>query len=105
MQDAIREVTGNKATLTLTENQRIVIETAHGFIQITVARGARGGNLMFNLVLPDDLVFRKGPILELTMATKFLRVDEEGAVKPAFSLLGVHQENGSPFRLSEVSHL
>jgi hypothetical protein len=101
MPDVVGEIQGHTKHLSFNERQRLVIETAHGLIEI---KPSRPQNVHIDLTLPEDLRFRKGPTDELQIHLKFLEVID-GDPRPQFQLLGLHRQADGSFYLRPVEAL
>lgn len=97
MSDIVRVVSGKKSLVRLSSNQRLLIETAHGIIEV---RGdidrSRGKSIRLEVILPEDLRFRKGVQEETELFMKFLDVIE-GTPIPNFQILTVHYATNGYF--------
>ena len=81
MSDTIRKVRGTPKRISLNPNQRVVIDTPAGLIEIRGVTSAR-----LELIIPKCYRFRKGPRPEMELHLRYLQVDVE-LVRPAYKLL------------------
>jgi len=105
MSDLVRDVEGKTAQLRLSKTQRLLIETAHGLIEIKVDMDrSRTNSVQLSVTLPEDLRFRKGPVEQIELHTKFVDM-HDGKTIPNFRLLAVHYETSGSFFLREPDSL
>ncbi len=84
MSDTIKALPWEMKKITIRSEQRLLIETAHGMLEISASLDrSHGKQVALEIKLPPDLRFRKGDKKETILHGKFLT--EEG--KPTFSLL------------------
>ena len=84
MSDAVKELPWSTRKITLREGQRLLIETAHGFIEIVAALDrSHGKQVALSAKFPPDIRWRKGDTDETVLHGKFLNSDGE----PTFTLL------------------
>jgi len=98
MSDTIKTLPWKTQKVTVRSEQRLLIETAHGMLEISASlERSHGRQVALEIKLPPDLRFRKGDKGETTLHGKFLT--EEG--KPTFSLLSP-VPNGKGHELKQV---
>ena len=101
MPDVVGEIKGHTAHLSLNERQRLVIETAHGLIEI---KPGRPNTTHLDVTLPADLRFRKGPADALQLHLRFFEIVDD-VPRPQFQLLGLQRESDGEFYLRPVEAL
>jgi hypothetical protein len=101
MPDQVGEIKGKVAHLSLNGGQRLVIETAHGLIEI---KPGRPNTTHLDMTLPPDLRFRKGPADALQLHLRFFEVVDD-VPQPQFQLLGLQRESDGGFYLRPVEAL
>lgn len=100
MSEIITEVRGRPNLFSLRSEERILIETAHGIIEVRadVVR-SRAKQVRFSLVLPADLRFRKGDAKSTHLYMQYL-TQINGRILPDYKLLAPQFE-GEGFSLRE----
>lgn len=84
MSDAVKTLPWPTKKITLRSDQRLLIETAHGLIEVVaVMDRSHGKQVALSMKIPPDLRFRKGDKEETVLHGKFL--DSEG--RPTFTVL------------------
>ncbi len=105
MPDLIQTVIGVRREISLNGQQRLVIETAHGLIELRPRFENPDRSAKFELILPADLRWRKGAKHKpLSLHTKFLDIVSEMPV-PMFQLLSPVLLDGEAFYLRGVTRL
>jgi hypothetical protein len=90
MSIVVTTVKGTEKKLTLSGQQRVVIETLHGLIEITANMvRSRPNSVSLNLVLPVDMRLRKGPSDELDLAGRWLETEDD-VLRPKYPLVSVN---------------
>lgn len=102
--DIVTVVTGAEARISLNGQQRLIIETAHGLIELRTSFENPDRSARFLLTIPSDLRWRKGAKHKpVALHTKFLDIVSE-IPKPMFQLLSPVVV-GETFYLRGVSRL
>lgn len=87
MSDLIQQISGRSSRVTLNDGQRLVIETAHGLIEITAdIERSHGKHVALTVKAPPDLRWRKGPKVETQLHMKFLEI-RRGVAVPLYRML------------------
>lgn len=105
MPDLIQTVIGVRQKISLNGQQRLVIETAHGLIELRTRFENPDRSAKFELIMPADLRWRKGAKHKpISLHTKFLDIVAEMPV-PMFQLLSPVLLDGEAFYLRGVTRL
>ena len=97
MPDLIQTVVGVRREISLNGQQRLVIETAHGLIELRTRFENPDRSAKFELILPADLRWRKGAKHKpISLHTKFLDI-VASTPTPMFQLLSPVIQDGQAF--------
>lgn len=97
----IDEVQGRRDKYHLGREERLIIETAHGFIEITAARS----EARIQVTMPRGLKARKGRRQGAIELDAQYLMERDGRVLPAFQLLAPVAKPNNAFALAEVDAL
>lgn len=100
MSDIITEVRGRPNLFSLRSEERILIETAHGIIEVRAdVVQSRGKQVRFSLVVPPEIRLRKGDAKSTQLYMQYL-TQVGGRILPDYKLLAP-QFVGDGFTLRE----